>query len=80
MYLDSFHTRTTPIDIPKNKKIEKVHLKTMSGEVVVSPASISQEILTGYVRNTPPPSKLYKKGDKVLFHKDNIINILAHSK
>ena len=80
MYLDNFYTRATPIDIPKNKKIDKLHLNTFSGEVIVSPSSVSYELITGYVRNTPPPTKRYKKGDKILFHKDNIMSVLTKSK
>lgn len=62
--------KSIPIDIPKNKSVK---LQTDSTEVEVLPNSQYDDICTGYVYNTPPAYKHYTKGDKVMFHKDSII-------
>ena len=72
---------TQPIDIPVNKRSIQVNekivfeLKTGSGDILVVPCSVHNDLITGFVTNTPPQSKHYKKGDKVMFHKHNVINM-----
>jgi hypothetical protein len=75
-YLDSWRSASVPIDIPI-KQIKKVELKTGSGTIVVKPCSYNCELITGYVDTTPPENKEYKKGDKVMFHRDNIIKCIS---
>lgn len=72
MYMDTWISvpKSTPIDIPKNKSLK---IQTDSIEVKVLPSSMYDDICTGYVCNTPPTYKHYAKGDKVMFHKDSII-------
>lgn len=82
MYLDCWVSKTDPIAIPRMKKDDKntikectFELNTGSGDVYVTPCSMNSDLITGHVKCTPPKNKLYKKGDKVMFHKDNVINI-----
>jgi uncharacterized protein YegJ (DUF2314 family) len=74
IYIDSWASSTKPIDIPKGKKLNRVSLRTASAEnIVVLPVSYNEELCTGVVENTPPVCKPYKKGDRVMFHRENII-------
>lgn len=74
IYIDSWASSTKPIDIPKGKKVNRVSLRTESAEnVIVMPISFNEDLCTGVVENTPPLFKHYKKGDRVMFHRDNII-------
>jgi hypothetical protein len=75
-YLDSWRSAAVPIDIPLGQ-IKKVELKTGSGSIVVKPSSFNCELITGYIDKTPPANKQYKKGDKVMFHRDNIIKCIS---
>lgn len=84
IYLDCWLSTTQPIEIPKIKndkiKVENhdkmvFELKTGSGDILVVPCSFNRDLITGFVDNTPPKNKEYKKGDKVIFHKHNVINI-----
>lgn len=75
-YLDSWKTASVPIDIPI-RQIKKVELKTGSGSIVVKPSSYNGDLITGYVEKTPPATKQYIKGDKVMFHRDNIIKCIS---
>ena len=86
IYLDQWKTniynRSNPIDIPSNKRVEKIQLQSNSGDIIVIPNSFikeNKELIVGIVDNTPPKTKHYKKGDKVMFHKDNVINMLCSS-
>ena len=79
-YLDSWFTTSKPVEIPRPKEIDldnmiKFELKTNSGDIIVLPSTYNTDLISGYVQNTPPLTKIYKKGDKVLFHKANIMNI-----
>lgn len=75
-YLDSWKTASVPIDIPI-RQLKKVELKTGSGSIVVKPSSYNGDLITGYVEKTPPATKQYIKGDKVMFHRDNIIKCIS---
>lgn len=75
MYLDCWYTKSKPIDIPLNTRRVRVRLQTHSGDVIVKPCSKSCDIYTGFVDMTPPETKKYTKGDKVIFHKDNIVSL-----
>ena len=82
IYLDEWKSRSKPIDIPIKKQIDKVQLQSNSGNLIVilnSSAKENSELMVGIVDSTPPKSKQYKKGDKVLFHIDHMINILSSS-
>jgi uncharacterized protein YegJ (DUF2314 family) len=80
IYIDQWRSSTKPIDIPKGKNVHRVSLRTASDEnVVVLPVSFNGDLGTGVVENTPPMVKHYKKGDRVLFHRENIICSELHS-
>jgi type IV secretory pathway VirB9-like protein len=76
MYLDKWYMNPSkPIDIPVKKKMN-VKLMTRSGDIDVNISSYNEDLISGYVNKTPPSTKIYKKGDKVMFHKDNIIDYI----
>lgn len=78
IYLDCWLSKTEPIEIPNTQKktLEcTFELLTGSGHIYVTPCSIHYDLIIGHVKYTPPKNKEYKKGDKVMFHKDNVINI-----
>lgn len=84
MFIDQWQTRSKPIEIPvakyKTKYPTYMQLRTDSGDIVVTMSSVSFDLFTGYVVSTPPNTKNYKKGDKVIFHRHNILNLFDSPK
>jgi|UniRef100_A0A6C0BFY8 hypothetical protein len=75
MYIDLWEQTNQPINIPVNKKCKMI-IKTKSVDnLEILASSYSADLITGYIQNTPPSFKHYKKGDKVIFHKEHIQDV-----
>lgn len=72
MYLDRWVTASKPINVPIPAKT-KVLIGTPDNDYKVLVKSLSADIVSAEVLDTPPKSKHFRKGDCVLFHKDNIL-------
>ena len=77
IYLDQFKCNSLPINIPKDGKNEyKIRVSTISmKEIFLVTNDISDNLIIGCIVNTPPESKKYAKGDKILIHSDHIHEI-----
>ena len=72
MFLDKWQTASKPINIPVVKKT-RVVVSTPNHNYVVIVDSVSEDLVNGTVLTTPSPDKHFCKGDKIMFHRDNII-------
>ena len=71
IYIDEWKQSTSPIRIPK--KEENVIIGTYKNTYSILVSNVSKDIVQGKVISSPPKDKHFKKGDKVIFHLQNIL-------
>lgn len=77
--LDEWRKRSNPLPINIPSKKENVLIGTHKNNYIIEIESISRELLQGKVLNTPPKDKHFKKGDRVIFHMDHILQSSSSS-